>query len=105
MGYISYNAEESDIRPCGITRIAKFKCPRRESNWRLVTLPADRKDSAIPRIRSNFSSGREASMRTESSVMPRNSRRVLGPIVLASDRGTGFLRGGRRTGLAPALLL
>ena len=42
-------------------------------------------------IRCTFSVGREAWSETELSVMPRNSRAVLGPSVFSGERGTPSL--------------
>lgn len=73
--------------------MVKFRLLRRESNC-FVMFSAGQNDCKMSQMSCDLSTGRDAFMSMESSVMPRNLRRGSGPIVFSSDRdaeGTGTL--------------
>ncbi len=59
--------------PCGIIRIPKLRWPSKESKSLFLFI---------------FSDGREACIKLESNVMPKNPMALRGPSVFSSERGT-----------------
>ncbi len=78
---------ETKGRPCGMMRIAKFKCPRMDSSSCLEQLGLAKRVDATRIDLSIFSFGREAWNFCESKLIPKNSMEVLGPAVLSWARG------------------
>lgn len=74
-------------RPCGMMRIAKFKCPSRVRSSSFEQLDFSRKVEETRIIRSIFSLGRDAWNLSEFKLIPRNSMDVAGPMVFSSAIG------------------
>lgn len=74
--------------PWGIIRIAKLRCPNKESNSRFVMTVEDSKDKSRKLMQLSFSLGSEACIATLSSIIPRNSSDLMEPIVFSSASGT-----------------
>lgn len=74
-------------RPWGMILIAKLKCPSIERISLFVRVVNREYDLIKPQILSSLSSGRDACILTESSVIPRKSRTREGPFVFSSARG------------------
>ncbi len=74
--------------PCGIIRIAKLRWPSKESKS-LLEKDADFLAFLITSLMQFiFSDGREACIKLESNVMPKNPMALRGPSVFSSERGT-----------------